>query len=146
MKPIPHGTRTGYRKHGCRCLPCLTYQRALGKRHRDRVTAAKKCRDCGNPLSFDDISSGHIRDLACRQARNDKQRGVYQPSLRVPAVKPPATYQAGHRQPEPVKTPSSWWLEPRYQTDREAFMGMVAERLPEMMATGLTYRASWMEL
>lgn len=146
MKPIPHGTRTGYRKHNCRCIECLRYQRALAKRHRDRMAAAHKCRDCTELLSADDINDGHIRCGTCRDIRNRNQREAYKPLALAKWAKP--LYKPAHRQVEPAKakTPSSWWMAPACQTDRAAFNAVVAERLPEMLATGLTYRASWMEL
>jgi hypothetical protein len=139
MKPIPHGTRTGYRKHGCRCLLCLTYQRGLAKRHRDRLAAARKCRDCGAALADE-----HTRCQTCRGIRNESQRATYKPTPLVREVQ--RVERAAHRQPEPVRTPLSWWMEPRCQTDRAAFMSVVAERVPIMQASGVVYRASWMEV
>lgn len=117
--PIPHGTRTGYRKHNCRCLACLTYQRGLAKRHRDRMTAAGRCRDCGGA-----IVAPHVRCEPCRERRNVNQRRVYQPRPR--AVTPIAAPKA-----RPVDAISSWWLDPRCQTDRAAFMAELARRRAE---------------
>jgi hypothetical protein len=37
-------------------------------------------------------------------------------------------------------------MEPRCQTDRAAFMAVVAERVPIMQMSSVVYRPSWMEL
>jgi len=54
---VPHGTPTGYRRHGCRCPECRVAQhhqdkpRRPRKRIRPAQTAPRVCECCGGPIT-----------------------------------------------------------------------------------------------
>lgn len=131
----PHGTRTRYRG-GCRCAECTAYQSALSRRARLKVQASGGCLDCLRPYA-----GPHRRCDGCRDIRNKRQRTEYRPLPRMSAPRKVAT----HTKPETPRAPASWWAQPQCQVDRQEFSKAASERVTEMQARGISYRASWME-
>ena len=91
-KPVRHGTRAGYNRHGCRCEACRDWGREYHRRRREQL------RQSGKPIPHGTANGYSHHGCRCEACRdwNQEYRRRYHEQLQQPGTPIPHGTRAGY--------------------------------------------------